>query len=793
MPRSFLASLRTSRSPSLVTAVALATTLWAGQALADVPAYLPMTGYLVDGNDPIDEDVDLTIRLYDGDSVVFEEEQNVEVVEGNFAAYIGAEEDLDLTIVRDASSLTIGISVDGGDELEPRLNIGAAAYAVQARFCAEANTLQGLAAADFRRADADIDFDDLTGVPADLADGDADSFAALNCADGEILVSDGTSFGCATRGASLEEVADLIEQSTGANADGGAAAVDIDDVNAAIATALSDVGAADGDDDTLASLGCMLNEIAQFDGSDWNCTTLPEGVAYTAGSGLSLAGNAFSVDTASIQTRIGNTCPEGSAIRAIAEDGTVTCETDDNDNTQYTAGSGLSLAGTAFSVDTNAVQARVGSSCPAGSSIRVINLDGTVVCETDDDTNTDTDTTYSAGSGLALSGTTFSVNTAAIQARVTGNCPAGSSIRAIAANGAVTCESDTDTNTLYTAGSGMALSGTTFSVNTAAIQARVTGNCAVGSAIRSIAANGTVTCESVGGGSSTHMAFGDGSAGSLTVNSSRNWGTTPPTNRNYNFTNFTVNSGVTLTVPAGTIIRCTGTFTNNGTIVVSTSLPGEPSNNWGANSGVAKSIAGGDISISVGAGAAEFATMTRLPSQFGAPGGGASGNTAGGAGGGSLTVRANGAFTNTGIIRASGALGATPASTNPGGGGGGGGGLLLASSTSISNSGQLLANGAHGSNAGTGDDDGGGGGGGGGGIHLVGPNANGVGGTIQVSGGNGGSSGLSPYNGTRAGGGGGSVGNGGLAADGAGDATGFNGAAGAIVRTQVNEAGSFFF
>ena len=426
---------------TLPTLFALAAMLGSTQALADVPAYLPMTGYLVDGNDPIDEDVDLTIRLYDGDSVVFEEEQNVEVVEGNFAAYIGAEEDLDLTIVRDASSLTIGISVDGGDELEPRLNIGAAAYAVQARFCAEANTLQGLAAADFRRADADIDFDDLTGVPADLADGDADSFAALNCADGEILVSDGTSFGCATRGASLEEVADLIEQSTGANADGGAAAVDIDDVNAAIATALSDVGAADGDDDTLASLGCMLNEIAQFDGSDWNCTTLPEGVAYTAGSGLSLAGNAFSVDTASIQTRIGNTCPEGSAIRAIAEDGTVTCETDDNDNTQYTAGSGLSLAGTAFSVDTNAVQARVGSSCPAGSSIRVINLDGTVVCETDDDTNTDTDTTYSAGSGLALSGTTFSVNTAAIQARVTGNCAVGSAIRSIAANGTVTCES----------------------------------------------------------------------------------------------------------------------------------------------------------------------------------------------------------------------------------------------------------------------------------------------------------------------------------------------------------------
>ncbi|MCB9532216.1 MAG: hypothetical protein H6700_10660 [Myxococcales bacterium] len=225
---------------------------------------------------------------------------------------------------------------------------------------------------------------------------------------------------------------------------------------------------------------------------------------YTAGTGLSLTGTTFAVNTATIQSRVASTCPAGSSIRAIAANGTVTCETDDDTNTTYTAGTGLALTGTTFSVDANAVQARVAATCPAGSSIRAIAADGTVTCETDDDT--DTDTTYSAGSGLALTGTTFSVDANSVQTRVAATCAAGSSIRAIAADGTVTCEIDDNTSTAYAAGTGLTLTGTTFAVNTATVQARVATTCPAGSSIRAIAANGTVTCETDDDTNTTYTA-----------------------------------------------------------------------------------------------------------------------------------------------------------------------------------------------------------------------------------------------------------------------------------------------
>ncbi|MBP1696857.1 MAG: hypothetical protein H6Q41_2045 [Deltaproteobacteria bacterium] len=65
--------------------------------------------------------------------------------------------------------------------------------------------------------------------------------------------------------------------------------------------------------------------------------------------------------------------------------------------------SGLSCSGcvSQTQINTSQVQTRVGSSCATGSSIRAINSDGTVVCQTDDNSG---GTVTSVGTGAGLSG-----------------------------------------------------------------------------------------------------------------------------------------------------------------------------------------------------------------------------------------------------------------------------------------------------------------------------------------------------------------------------------------------------
>ena len=177
------------------------------------------------------------------------------------------------------------------------------------------------------------------------------------------------------------------------------------------------------------------------DGVDVVTTATDQNTTYSAGSGLFLNGTQFTPNWDVAQRRVFQSCAVGSFIREVRDSGAVTCYPDQEGPT-YTNGFGIILsAGNQFSVNTSVIQNRVDGVCPAGQYMSGVEASGNVFCDPDQE-----GPTYTNGYGLSLSGTTFSVNTGYIQDRVDGSCPAGSSISIIHSNGTVTCETD-DTGT----------------------------------------------------------------------------------------------------------------------------------------------------------------------------------------------------------------------------------------------------------------------------------------------------------------------------------------------------------
>lgn len=219
---------------------------------------------------------------------------------------------------------------------------------------------------------------------------------------------------------------------------------------------------------------------------------------------------AADVDGTQVQLRVAGDCPDGSSIRSVAQDGSVTCEEDADttyDGSDFALSdqacasgevvAGVDASGTVACVavdgsdsDTLAGLDCAGDeiarwdgsdwvcstdqdtqydgsdfavsdqACAGGDVVAGVDTDGTILCEADDDT------TYSAGDGLALDGTTLELLQSCSSAEI------------LKWDGSSwTCSTDQDTDTTYQAGAGLELDTSTspssFQVTTACSDGQV--------------------------------------------------------------------------------------------------------------------------------------------------------------------------------------------------------------------------------------------------------------------------------------------------------------------------------
>lgn len=286
----------------------------------------------------------------------------------------------------------------------------------------------------------------------------------------------------------------------------------------------------------LSAEGCEEGHVLKLGGGGWACAPDDnEDTVYTAGDGLALDGSEFSVPAGAIDgTHIADAsvgladladvgCSDGQLLKWNGAGWA--CAKDENDDTLYTAGTGLDLTDTEFALN----EEHVTGLAKAAAYDEVGELEAALPGW---DQNAADDLTVGTELSGDVSGTYAATNIVdgAVQPAHLAACGA-SEILKYGEDG-WGCDEDVDTNTTYTAGSGLTLDETAFLVAASGITSDHIADGAVGT---TEIADGSVALADIG--------VNGCADGHVIKRTGEGWGCAPDDNDN---TTYTAGNGLEL-------------------------------------------------------------------------------------------------------------------------------------------------------------------------------------------------------------------------------------------------------
>lgn len=313
-----------STSTVLIVALLWSTTVWA------VPNSITHQGRLLgDDGEPLTGTVTLAFTIYDaetGGSIVWESD-DLEVDLGGSGFYsveLGSEENPIQAENLAGDSLWVTLTVDGGEELSPRIRIRSVPFAIRS---GTAESVAEGAVDSEAIADGAVGSDQLSGVDWAKVQNKPSTLGDLQCNTDQIAVWDGSQWVCAAdQNTVYSDDCPTGEVVGGLQADGSVTCVPDDDTTYSAGAGIDE----SNNTFTLSDQTCGSGEAATgFQSGTLQCTTVGDITSVDAGTGLSGGGSSgnvtLSADYSTTQRRVDDSCDIGEYVVAINQDGTVEC------------------------------------------------------------------------------------------------------------------------------------------------------------------------------------------------------------------------------------------------------------------------------------------------------------------------------------------------------------------------------------------------------------------------------------------------------------------------------------